>query len=179
MTSPRETERRRPGANGVPVVLSDGQPWLLATPEFRPRPEGLTIPLVDRALDAIFESAVLSESLSLCDLWDVARRLLKANYDLSDDEMADLLGVAPGAEGQELAARILDAVFGVDGSGKTYTAWVRASLIANGLSRADISARDLPNVLAVLVATNRTVPLSRFADACRLMDERARLESLI
>ena len=46
---------------------------------------------------------------------------------------------------------------------KTYTAWVRASLIANGLSQARVSAGDLVNVLAILVATNRTIPLPKFA----------------
>ena len=59
------------------------------------------------------------------------------------------------------------------------TRWVRASLLANGLVGVRIHARDLSNVLAVLVATKRSIPLSRFADACRVADERARLEVLI
>jgi hypothetical protein len=52
-------------------------------------------------------------------------------------------------------------------------------LIANGLSLVEIQARDLANVLAILTATNRTIPLSAFADACQAADARTRLESLI
>jgi hypothetical protein len=163
----------------MPVTLADGQTWLFAYPVYRPREGGLTLPMIDAPLDRVFESTVLGEGLSLCDLWQVARELLRVNYELSDDEMNQLLSVSPGPECRALASDVLDAVVGADAGGKTYTAWVRASLLANGLGREDIPARDLSNVLAVLVATNRTIPLSKFADACRLLDERARLEALI
>lgn len=174
-----ERERRKPGADGTPVTLADGQPWLLAHPTYRPRPGSLTRPQVDPALDRIFECSVFGERLSLCDLWAAARALLEPNYVLSDDEMASLLSVSEGPESGALAGHVLDALFAPDGAEKTYSAWVRASLVANGLGAADVHARDLVNVLAILVATNRTIPLSKFADACRLLDERARLETLI
>lgn len=176
---PTEPERRKPGASGAPVRLADGQTWLLASPLYRPRPESLTCPPVDLPLDRIFEGAVLNEGLSLCDLWEAARGLLKANYELADEEIAHLLSVSPGPESRALAAEVLDALFGIDRAEKTYSAWVRASLLANGLGREDVPAPDLLNVLAILVATDRTIPLSQFADACRLVDERARLETLI
>ena len=179
MSRPIELHRRKSGVDGTIVTLADGQPWLLARPTYQACRGGLTQPHVDGPLDRMFESTVLSEGLSLCDVWEVARELLKRNYDLSDDEACDLLSVAPGAECKALASAILDALFGTQESEKTYTAWIRASLLANGLGRVDIRAGDLSNVLAILVATNRTIPLSQFADACRLMDERARLEALI
>ena len=175
---PLEPERRRPGASGIPVTLADGQTWLFAHPRYQPRHEGLTRPRIDGPLDRIFDRAVLNEGLPLCDLWEVARELLRANYDLSGDELNSLLTVPRGDE-RQLASDVLDAVSGIDSGGKGYTAWVRASLLANGLGGVEIPARDLPNVLAVLVATNRTISLPNFADACRLLDERARLESLI
>ncbi len=134
---------------------------------------------MDRPLDRVFESAVLNEGLALGDLWELARALLKANYDLTDAEAADLLSVADGAESRALAAGVLQALFGADGGEKTYTSWVRASLAANGLAREKVAARDLANVLAILVATNRTVPLAQFADVCRSADDSARLEALI
>ncbi len=174
-----EHARRKAGAEGTPVILADGQPWLLANPTYRPGPGSLTRPGVDPILDKIFECTVLGERLPLEDLLMAARELLESNYALSDDEMSGLLSVSEGPESRALAGHVLDALFAPDGAEKTYTAWVRASLIANGLSRAEISARDLIHVLAVLVATNRTIPLSKFADACRLLDERARLETLI
>ena len=174
-----EYERRKAGAEGTPVTLADGQFWLLANPTYCPRSEGLTRPQVDQPLDRIFECTVFGERLSAEDLLKVARELLKANYEVSDEESARLVNVAPGLESRALAGHVLDAMFGADHPEKTYTSWVRASLVANGLSRAEVAARDLVNVLAILVATNRTIPLSKFADACRLLDERARLETLI
>jgi hypothetical protein len=179
MEDPVEHRRRKPGAAGVPVRLADGQLWLLAVPSYRARTEGLTRPPVDRPLDRIFECAVLDEGLDWGELWSAARELLKANYDLSDDELAQLLTVSSAAEGKALAAEVVRALFGPEQGERTYTRWVRASLLANGIGEAEIPAHDLPNVLAVLVATNRAVPLSKFTDACRLLDERARLEALI
>ena len=174
-----EPQRRRPGASGNPVTLADGHVWLFAHPEYRPRSEGLTRPLIDGPLDRIFDHAVRNEGLPLCDLWEVARGLLGANYDLSDEELNTLLSVSPGFEGRRLAIDVLNAAAGTDSGEKGYIAWVRASLLANGLGGSDVPARDLGNVLAILVATNRTIPLSKFADACRLVDEQARLETLI
>ena len=97
MNGPVEHERRRPGAAGAPVRLADGRPWLLASPTFRPRPEGLTRPQVDQPLDRVFDCAALGEGLDLADIWAAARELLRANYDLTDDELAGLLSVANGS----------------------------------------------------------------------------------
>lgn len=176
---PLEYDRRRPGATGVPVELADGQTWILASPVYHARPGSLTEPPVDEAVDRIFESTLLNGNVSVCDVLGVARALLKANYDLSDDEVARVLSVSPGGECRTLAGAVQDALFGPDTASKTYTDWVRASLYANGLTEAAIPARDVVNTLAILAATNRTIPLSRFADACRLLDERARLEALV
>ncbi len=179
LTEVLEPARRRPGATGVPVKLADGQEWLLARPSYRPRADGLTRPMIDLPLDRIFEAVVLNESLSLSDLWQIARELLKANYELTDEELIRLVSVAPGSEAHSFATAILDAVAGSDSVSKSYTAWVRASLLANGLTFEEIPAADLTHVLAILVATKRTIPLSQFADACRLLNERSRLEALI
>ena len=179
MSELTEHERRKPGAEGTVVTLTDGRPWLLANPTFRPGERGLTRPQVDRPLERIFESVVLGERLSPVDVLEVARGLLKANYDVSDEEAAQLLSFFQGEESRALAGRVLDALFGSDLAEKSYTSWVRASLFANGLNESEIPARDLVNVLAILIATDRTIPLSKFADACLRLDERARLETLI
>jgi hypothetical protein len=174
-----EAERRRSGATGQPIVLADGQTWLIAHPVFVAEGASLTCPSIDDSLDRIFESAVLNEGISLSDLWKAAIELLRVNYDLNDDELSSLLSVSPGVEAEQLASGVLDAISGVGPAERTYSAWARASLIANGLGSTRIRMRDLSNVLAILVATNRTIPLSRFADACRLQTERMRLETLI
>jgi hypothetical protein len=166
-------------AGGTPVTLADGQVWALANPTYCPRPDGLTSPLVDRALDRLVDGTILDQKVSLCDVWDAARRLLGANYHLTDDEIAELLGVRPGPESESLAEAVFEALLGARGSEKSFTAWVRATLLANGLNREGIPAADLPNVLEVLVATNRTIPFSKFADACQILSERARLDALL
>jgi hypothetical protein len=173
-----EYERRKPGASGTPIVLADGQQWLLANPTYRATSNGLTQPSVDHLLDVVFDCSVLATSLRFTDFFELAGQLLKANYDLGDDELSHLLSVSAGAETREFIERILSALFGTD-SERTYTSWVRASLLTNGLEDVEIPARDLTHVLAILVATKRTVPLSTFAEACRLAESRARLEALI
>jgi hypothetical protein len=174
-----ESERRKPGARGTLVRLADGQHWLLATPTYRACRDALTDPDVDQPLDKLFEGLVLDEPASISDIARIAWPLLKANYDLGDDEVAALLSVAPGAEGHRLASAAFEAVFGPDQAARSYGDWVRASLLANGLGSVEIPTRDLSNVLAILVATNRTIPLAQFADACREVHEQANLESLI
>lgn len=174
-----EEERRRVGSTGTPITLANGQTWMLANPSFQPSRDRLTAPCIDSPLDRIFESTVFKEGLNLTDLWEVAIELLNENYELTTSEVSELLSVSPGAESQALACAILDALFASDRSERSYTAWVRASLLANGLSEAKVPANDLLNLLTILVATNRTIPLSRFVDACRVFEERSQLETLI
>lgn len=174
-----ERSRRKPGAAGAPVRLADGGEWLLRGPEFRVRPGRLTSPLVDRVLEQVFEAVTLGEELALDDVLAAAASLLLANYDLTEAELSDLLTVSPGQECQALVRGTVDALFGPAGGPRGYLQWVRASLLANGLGDLSVPCADLSNVMAVLLATGRTVPLEKFADACRLVEEQARLEDLI
>jgi hypothetical protein len=174
-----ERERRKSGARGRLARLADGRDWLLAEPTFRPTPAGLTAPRVDDELDRIYEQVVLGEDISLVDIMAVARVLLLANYDLAEAEVADLLEVEPGAEAEALAGVVLESLFGPDQKVRGYVDWVRASLLANGLSPARISASSLHDVLSILMATNRTVPPSQFVDACRAARDRDSLERFV
>ncbi len=179
MSDPIEHQRRKPGARGGLVWLADGRPWLLAEPAFRPGPGRLTTPDVDAVIDRFHEQIVLGEDVSLADVQAAARSLLLANYELSDDELADLLEVAPGAEAEELARAVLETLFGPDSRIRGYIDWVRASLLANGLAPAEIPASAINDVLTILMATNRTVPPAQFVDACRAALGRESLERLI
>ena len=179
MRDPIEHERRRPGARGSLVRLADGEFWLLAEPAFRPGAGGLTSPNVDEALDRFYEQIVLGDDVSLADVQAVARTLLLANYELSVDEVADLLEVEPGLEAEGLARAVLESLFGPDDRTRGYVDWVRASLLANGLSASEIPASAIHDVLTILMATNRTVPPSRFVDACRAALDRDSLERLV
>ena len=51
---------------------------------------------------------VLGEEIALADVLAVARTLLRANYDLSDVEVADLVNVEPGPEAEALARAVLE-----------------------------------------------------------------------
>jgi hypothetical protein len=174
-----EHRRRRPGARGRLVKLADGQPWLLAEPTYRPGPSGLTCPDVDPQIDRFHEQIILGDELSLIDVFAVARSLLLGNYELADDEVANLLEVEPGEEAEALARAVLESLFGPDQRVRSYVDWVRASLLANGLAPTAIPASALHDVLAILMATNRTVPPSQFIDACRAARDRDSLERLV
>jgi len=174
-----EHRRRRPGAHGNPVRLADGQPWLLAEPTFRPRPKGLTTPDVDAAIDRFYERIVLGEDVALAEILGVARALLLANYDLTDDEVAQLVEIEPGPEAEALARAVLESLFGPDGRVRGYVDWLRASLLANGLATAEIPASAINDVLTILMATNRTVPPAQFVDACRAALDRETLERFV
>ena len=175
----QEADRRKSGAGGIPIRLADGEDWLLARPIFSAQDDGLTRPRVDAPLNRLFETIAAGETVSIQDAFQIAARLLLRNYDLDEIELAELLKVAPGEECQAMVDTVVAAIFGAEDDARTYTDWVRASLLANGLYSANISASDLPNVMAILVATNRTVSASQFVDACLAADAQAHLESLV
>jgi hypothetical protein len=174
-----ELTRRKTGAEGLPVRLADGRHWLLAIPRYLANGESLTLPDVDESIDCLFEQSVLSGEVSIADIAEVARTLLLANYDLDDEEFAELASLAPGEESRAFAAAVLEALFGPSQAVRSYSDWVRASLLANGVVASAIRPGDLANVLSILVATKRTIPAPQFIDASRAAEEQASLESLI
>ncbi len=174
-----EFERRKQGARGRQVRLADGEFWLLAEPLFRPDSAGLTVPDVDEEIDRFHEQILLGEDISLADVLAVARTLLLANYELSNEEVADLLEVEEGSEAESLAKVVLESLFGPDQRVRSYSDWVRASLLANGLALSEIPASAINDVLTILMATNRTIPPSQFVDACQAAQDRDSLERLV
>ena len=135
--------------------------------------------MVDEEIDRFHEQIVLGENLPLVDILAVARRLILANYELEESEVADLLEVDPGTEAEALAGVVLESLFGSDRKVRGYVDWVRASLHANGLGFSPIPASAINDVLTILMATNRTVPPSQFVDACRAVLDRDSLERLV
>jgi hypothetical protein len=174
-----ESDRRKAGADGRPIRLADGANWLLATPIYSPVASSLTKPDVDRPLNRLIDAITLGEPFALEDIWEVARALLKHNYTVTDDELQFLLTLSNDSPSKSLVCSVLEALFGPADAAKTYTDWVRGSLIANGLRSVDLSTHDLSNVLAILVATNRTVPLHTFADIGVSATQRRALDTLV
>lgn len=177
-TDPREPTRRKPGASGLPILLADGSEWLLAVPRYRTSGATLTVPNVDRELAELFDSSALHGEVDLTDVWSAALTLLLANYDLSDDEFRELFDLDPADEARAVSG-VIEAIFGPGDASRTYTDWVRASLLANGIVPATIRPSDLANVLSILVATHRTIPASQFIDASRAAEEQSALETLV
>jgi hypothetical protein len=174
-----EFERRKPGAWGRQVRLADGEIWMLAEPVFRPTLARLTTPDVDLEIDRFHEQIILGDDVLLADILAVARTLLLVNYELSNEEVADLLAVEDGPEAETLAKDVLESLFGPDQRVRSYSDWVRASLMANGLAHSEIPASAINDVLTILMATNRTVAPSQFIDACRAAQDRDSLERLV
>ena len=173
-----EPSRRKPGASGIPLLLADGSRWMLAVPRFRSTGATLTVPDVDRELARIFDASTLCGEVALADVWSAARILLLANYDLTDSEFSELLDF-DGDEERQAVATVVEALFGPGDVSRTYTDWVRASLLANGIVPATVAPGDLANVLSILVATKRTIPASQFIDASRAAEEQSALEGLV
>jgi hypothetical protein len=151
----------------------------VAVPRYRAGGRSLTDPDVDGEIDRLFERSALGGEVALVDIWSAARTLLLANYDLTDGEFDELASVSPGRRCLAFATTVLEALFGPTEAARSYTDWARASLLANGIVAAMIGPGDLANVLAILVATRRTIPASQFIDASRAAEEQASLESLI
>lgn len=146
--------RAKEGATGVPLVLADGQEWLLA--------DGGMANALDGLRDRIDDAARLRGEVDTVEVRNAAFILLKANYDLVDGEAATLI---MGAEPQALTDAVSLALFG-DGDGRrTYSVWATASLLANGVDPGSVPVRFMPFVLEILVQTKRTVPAGQFIES--------------
>ncbi len=174
-----EPSRRKPAARGITATLADGQLWLLAEPTFRPKAGPLTTPDIDSALDRFYERIILAEDLPLDDLLAVVRTLLLANYDLTETEVSFLLDIDAGDEAEALARAVSEALFGPEQRIRNYSDWVRASLLCNGLTTAEVPSSALNDLLTLLLASGRTVPPTQFIDACRAAQDRELRERLI
>ena len=179
MIKTREQERRKPGSQGRPIRLADGCEWLLPDLQYTPGHTCLTQPDLDRFLDRFHEQTALGEEIAVADLLGSARLLLLTNYELSDDEVCELLSVQPGEELEELAHAVFAALFGAAQRVRSFSDWVRASLLANGLSDVSLTPDEVQDVLAILVANKRTLPETQFVDVCRAALDREALERLI
>lgn len=174
-----EADRRRASADGQPFRLADGQEWLFATPRYQPASPGLVHPAIAPLIDRIFADSILRRSIQVADVEAAAIALLRENYDLSSREIASLLAFESEDDWQRLCQHVVALLFGSDDRPRSYTDWVRQSLLANGLAAVDLESRDVMGVLSILVATNRTSPLTQFVDVCRIAEEEQELDQVI
>lgn len=144
------------GAFGTPVVLADGNTWLLA--------DGGLMNDLDPLRDKLDDDARLLGSVSLTDVAEMAAQLLVANYDLTIREVFTLLG---GAIDQKLADAVHLAVFGpnTDSGRRTYSDWAASALIANGIDPDRVPSRLMPLVLGHLERGGRVIPKGEYIES--------------
>ncbi len=102
-----ERALRRPGfSEGHPVTLADGQEWTLPKPRIRFKPKvvdgrvevggGPSFgPEYDTQLDILFGVADVEPVEQLRVKFEMAVRLLSANYDLTPEDFAELIVLEP------------------------------------------------------------------------------------
>lgn len=99
-----EKALRKPGfSEGYQVTLADGQAWTMPKPRFRFRasvgPEGRTEvggrptfgPEYEQSIEALYGIGDVEPIESIRVRMDMAARLLRSNYDLTDDDLGDLI----------------------------------------------------------------------------------------
>jgi hypothetical protein len=166
---PDPAERRRmPNPQGVPVVLGGGRTWVLA--------HGALAHALLAQADAIFDSLMLTRSISLGPATVVAWKLLVANYHLTDEEAQILLA---GASDEDLADAAADALFGVQPPRRTWSTWALSALYANGIDPAAVPPFLVHEVLHQLVQTGRAMGQSDYIDSAAAAQQRAALYAKI
>jgi hypothetical protein len=161
--------RAKKGAYGTPIVLADGNAWLLA--------DGGLLNDLDGLRDEIDDSARLVGTVPMLTIYEAAAQLLDANYLLSRLDLWSLLSRPEDeAEAKVVDQRIADAVFlalygekpeasRTLADRRTYTQWVASALLANGIDPTGIPTSLLPHVLEHLEATRRCVPREQFIES--------------
>jgi hypothetical protein len=166
---PDPAERLREGATGIEVTMGDGRTWLLAHCGLA---KGLTA-----VRDRMFDSLIVYDEASGEDILEGCFYALRINYNLTDEEFAALVNATDPAT---IFDGVIEAVLPTAcGDDRTYTGWARASLLANGIKPIDVPAGDMRNVLDMLVATNRTLPLNKFVESARHAAARATIRGMI
>jgi hypothetical protein len=109
---------------GVRVVLADGQEWTFPKPKLRftPKVVGGHVeiaggpsfgPEFDDKLDVLFGVTDADPTERLRIKFELAVRLLAANYNLEPEHFAELIVLEPGDPASERWERLCDAIMGI------------------------------------------------------------------
>ena len=162
------TRRRSRDITGIPAILGDGNEWLLA--------RGGLWKTLTMFRDRIYDDWALSGRVPIAHVLAAAFHLLRANYDLTDDEAMSLVRQAdPSA----VADPVIDAMININLPGKTWSEWARSALFVNGIKPADVPPDDLPRVLAHLVMLGKAVHPEDFTDSGIAAAKFGKLRSLV
>jgi hypothetical protein len=169
-----DARRRHDGIDGTPIEIG-GTTWLLAD----------YVPLLGAVWNRLFDQAVIDGRYEPDDVHKAAMHLLIENYRLSASECAVLLLAAPlGSADEEhpgLVAAVERAMFGEDQeqyrSCRTYSQWMRLSLLANGLDPEKVPARDRRPLVLYLVAAGKAAPPELWVGSAATAFRRAKGEA--
>ena len=107
MTPLNERALRRPTwRDGHKITLSDGQEWTIPKPRLRLRPRFESghvtgtrdveyAPEDDEIVDTLFGTGEVEPDAWVTARWELLARLLRANYGLSDSQIAELIAIDP------------------------------------------------------------------------------------
>jgi len=152
---------------------------MFAVPTYRADRESLTDPPVDEYLCKIHDSLILSQSVDLVDVFAASRILLEANYDVSLEELEELLIVDEGPEAREFADQVITVLFGDRDQSRSYIDWLRVNLLAGGFVGTEIGGSVLPRLLSLLATQNRLMPANVFIDSCIQAEEATVVDHLL
>jgi hypothetical protein len=166
---PAPGERIVEDAAGTPVVLADGKEWLLA--------DGGLGNMLDEVRDNMFHDMATRQSVANNDVAWAAWVLLSTNYRLALDEGKRLIH---GADMEVLTPAVCESLFGRprDINSLGYTSWARATLDANGIDPAGLTATRRRDVLQYLVAIGRAIPADKYIasiESSRALEEFRRI----
>lgn len=158
--------RRRPTTRGRPVVLGDGQKWLL--------PAAGLDPAVAALRDALWDDRCLDGVVQVLDVQTAAIVLLTSNYLLSAEEVTELVC---SADNKVLCDAVLAALHGEGRDARrTWSSWAVAVLLENRIDPATVPPENLHGLLYYLeIAGKVSVPLEVYSDAAAAAGERSRL----
>lgn len=114
----------------------------------------------DQIRDRMYESIAGRGTVARADIVICAHSLLCLQYDLSEEEVHALLGPV---DPTDLTEAVLACLMGEDDPLRSYSNWVRTSLIINNLDPDKIHPTELPVVMFQLEALGRIVPLQSFS----------------
>jgi hypothetical protein len=158
-------------ASGAPkgeTLTVNGQAWLLA--------HGGAASILDAYRDRMDDQVRMSGQVDMSDVYEVGRLMLASNYELTEEEVLELLASAdPG----DLVKAVMASLFGKAKVHRQYTMWMMASLYANGLDPEKIPAEWMPHVLDMLVSTGRTLPINKYTDAAIAAPQLAQMRAAV
>ena len=170
-----EIALRKPGfSEGRKVVLADGQAWTFPRPKIRLKPRivdgkveiggGPSFgPEYDEQLDVLFGVTDVDPAERLRVKFEVAVRLLAANYNLRPDELAELIVLEPGDPASDGApGPALQRDHGY--RPKTFARYLRLCARMAGETE-EIELEDAIGIASFLVAMRRVPPVTHGSTA--------------